>query len=45
MYLDPKNDRVMLRDKEKLQEVSKKIDLVVGSIDKILLRIEELKSS
>lgn len=36
LYLDPKNPRVMERDKEKLAAVSQKINLLVGHIDVLI---------
>lgn len=35
LYLDPKNPRVMARDKEKLQMVSQEIRLLVGPLEVI----------
>ena len=41
-YLDPKNNKVLLRDKEKLENVSNKIKLSVGNLKIIFDTIESL---
>jgi hypothetical protein len=43
VYLDPKNPYCMDRDKEKINKISKKVDLIVGDLEKILTYIENLK--
>lgn len=42
IYLDPKNPYCMDRDKEKINKISEKVELIVGDIDKILSFIEDL---
>jgi hypothetical protein len=43
LYLDPKNSYCMDLDKEKMNAVSQKIDLIYGSLDKVVNSINDLK--
>lgn len=40
LYLDPKNARVLAKDREKMEAVSKKINLVVGELNIIFASLE-----
>lgn len=45
LYLDPKNPYRMLKDKEKLTEVTKKINLVYGDVNLVLAHLKGLEPS
>lgn len=43
LYLDPKNPYRMSKDKEKLEQVAKKINLIYGDLSLVLARLEGLE--
>lgn len=43
LYLDPKNPYCMEKDKEKMDIISKKIKIIYGDIDYVIIQIEHIK--
>lgn len=42
LYLDPKNPHAMISDKEKIEKISEKVELVVGNVQHIIDKINAL---